>query len=47
MASISGIFGSVAILKIICLNLEQWIMVLSFHINTILGNQKVSNERAT
>jgi hypothetical protein len=47
MASISGISGSVAILKICYLNLEQLTIVTSFHMNTILGNQKISNERAT
>jgi hypothetical protein len=38
MASISGIYKSVTILKIFHLNLEQSIIVGNFHINTILGN---------
>jgi hypothetical protein len=45
MASISGISGSVTIFKIFYLNLEQ--LGTNFHINTILENQKISNERAT
>jgi hypothetical protein len=49
MALISGISGSVAILKIFYL--KQWSSglwsVTNFHINMILGNQKVSNEHAT
>jgi hypothetical protein len=44
VASISGISGSVAILKIFYLNLEQ--STTNFCTNTILGNQKVSNERS-
>jgi hypothetical protein len=49
MASISGISGSVPILKIFYLNLEQSIIVgyHLIHINTILGNQSVFNGRTT
>jgi hypothetical protein len=48
MASISGISGDVAILKIFHLNLDQSIIAATnFYINTILVNQKVSSERAT